>query len=112
MAEQNNELLMKNHESCPTSFAPFFEVNVTSFNGCGRGFGRGYERGHGKGRYNRNHSNNKNTGNHQKWVNNKEIQEKDGGQSKKNMKNICYQSGMKDHWSHTCCTPKHLVDLY
>ena len=32
MAEQNNELLMKNHEAYPTGSAPFPEVNVTAHN--------------------------------------------------------------------------------
>ena len=46
-------------------------------------------------------------------MNNEEIQGKDkNGQSKKNMENVCYRYGMKDHWSRTCRTPKHLVDLY
>ena len=31
MAEQNNELLMKNHKARPTGFAPFPEVNVTAY---------------------------------------------------------------------------------
>ena len=26
--------------------------------------------------------------------------------------NLCYRCGMKGHWSCTCRTPKHLVDLY
>ena len=30
----------------------------------------------------------------------------------KNRENNCYRCGMKGHWSHTCRTPKHLVDLY
>jgi hypothetical protein len=33
VAEQNNELLMKNHQSRPTSSTPFLEANKTSF--CG-----------------------------------------------------------------------------
>ena len=32
MAEQNNELLMKNHESRPTGTTPFPEVNAVNFN--------------------------------------------------------------------------------
>ena len=60
MVEQNNELLMKNHECRPTGSAPFPKMNEASFNGRGRGCG------HGRGRYNRNHSYNKNIGNHQK----------------------------------------------
>ena len=31
MAEQNNELLMKNHESRPTKATPFSEANVVYF---------------------------------------------------------------------------------
>ena len=31
VAEQNNELLMKNHEARPTGSAPFPEVNVTAY---------------------------------------------------------------------------------
>ena len=42
--EQNNELLMKNHQSCPTGSEPFPEVNVissqTQTHGGGRGRGR------------------------------------------------------------------------
>ncbi|XP_021735672.1 uncharacterized protein LOC110702276 [Chenopodium quinoa] len=54
VAEQNNELLMKNHESRPTDSTPFPEANVTTHNrketknrdhsssrGRGRGRGRG-----------------------------------------------------------------------
>ena len=32
MAEQYNELFMKNHEICPVGFAPFLEVNMTNYN--------------------------------------------------------------------------------
>ena len=28
------------------------------------------------------------------------------------MENVCFRCGMKGHWSRTCRTPKHLVDLY
>jgi hypothetical protein len=46
VAEQNNELLLKNHQSRPTGSTPFPEVNETSYdnyrgyNGRGRGHGR------------------------------------------------------------------------
>ena len=55
MAEQNNELLMKNHESRPTGSAPFPEANATTYenskrgHGRTRGRGRGRSRGHGRG---------------------------------------------------------------
>ncbi|GJV20858.1 hypothetical protein Tco_1369878 [Tanacetum coccineum] len=53
VAEQNNELLMINHESCPTRFAPLSEANMVAYNqsgGRGRGSERGRGRGHGRGR--------------------------------------------------------------
>ena len=53
MAEQNNELLMKNHEACPTGSAPFPEVNAATYhpyNGQSRGRGHGRGRGQSRGR--------------------------------------------------------------
>ena len=41
VTEQNNELLMKNHQSRPIGFEPFPEVNVISSQTHGRGRGRG-----------------------------------------------------------------------
>ena len=57
VAEQNNELLMKNHEIRPTGSAPFPEVNVSvRNNNYDNGRGRGRRRGRGRGRGNyRNH---------------------------------------------------------
>nr|XP_043611702.1 uncharacterized protein LOC122583351 [Erigeron canadensis] len=48
VAEQNNELLMKNHEARPVGAAPFPEANVATYNGQGRG--RSHYRGRGRGR--------------------------------------------------------------
>lgn len=49
VAEQNNELLMKNHESRPTGTTPFPEVNAVNFNNRGRC--RGRDRGRGRNSY-------------------------------------------------------------
>ncbi|XP_073129075.1 uncharacterized protein [Henckelia pumila] len=137
VAEQNNELLMKNHEIHPTGVNPFSEVNVamhdekrkqnkTEF---GRGSGHGHGRGRGRGRehrrghfhpYNRgheeprdySHSNQKNT-NYQKWGNGqaKKVEIGQNNMPKKS-ENECYRCGIKGHWYQNCRTPKHLVDLY
>jgi hypothetical protein len=32
--------------------------------------------------------------------------------SSKKSKSSCYRCGMTNHWSHTCRTSKHLVELY
>ena len=54
MVEQNNELLLKNHQSRPTGFMSLPEANATYVQtlgheqGQGRGRGRGRGRGHGR----------------------------------------------------------------
>jgi hypothetical protein len=61
VAEQNNELLMKNHQSRPTGSSSFPESNATAFSEANatsfkgnrsRGRGRGPKRGRGRGRNN------------------------------------------------------------
>ncbi|XP_021851982.2 uncharacterized protein [Spinacia oleracea] len=120
VAEQKNELLMKNHESRPTGSTPFSEANVTSHNGKekyhannsgrGRGQRRGRGRGYGYGQGRVRGGSFKNLYPHQKWDN------KDGNKQEKdkseNVTNVCYRCGGKGHWSRTCRTPKHLVELY
>jgi hypothetical protein len=49
MAEQNNELLMKNHETRPSGSNSFPEVNATSYDNQNSGHGRERRRGHGYG---------------------------------------------------------------
>lgn len=119
VAEQNNELLMKNHESRPTGSTPFPEANVTSHgkdskdkdhsSSSGRGRGRGQWRGRGRGRgfggYGRGRGGHfKSSHSHQKW----ERKDEKG----KGVSNVCYRCGGKGHWSRVCRTPKHLVELY
>ncbi|XP_017624994.1 uncharacterized protein LOC108468626 [Gossypium arboreum] len=98
VAEQNNELLMKNHGICSTGFASFPEVNVTVHNnyehrkyiGRGRGHGRSGERGRGRisNHYHGDHNNY--TSNRQK-KNNNERQERSGQNNpSKIIENICY----------------------
>ena len=78
VAEQNNELLLKNHQSRPTGFAPFPKVNKTSFNNRGN---NGQRRGRGKNnQYRRRRTYNSPKRNitpyHQKWDNNETQQQK------------------------------------
>jgi len=52
---------------------------------------------------------------HQKWNHTEAKQNENKGLQNKPLNNSedkCYRCGMKGHWSRTCRTPKHLVDLY
>ncbi|CAN6696923.1 unnamed protein product [Malus baccata var. baccata] len=117
VAEQNNELLMKNHQSRLTGSALFPEVNVVSLernttSSDGNNYKRG--RGHKQGRKGKNHSvqfhNQVPTGpsfknaNHQKG--------KAHMNTSINSEGVCHRCGGNGHWAHTCRTPIHLVDLY
>ena len=107
MAEKNNELLMKNHQSCPIGIEPFPEVNAISSqtNGRGCGHGRGRDRGRGHGRnsqYHGTHGNNsthkgKTSMHHQKWNNTEAKQDEKHVQNtpSKIHENTCHRCGMK-----------------
>ena len=80
-----------------------------------QGKGRGHDRGRGK--HNSSHrsgsqSKKKNL-NHQKWNNSTtQLEKVIEPQSKHADENECHRCGMKGHWSCTCRTSKHFVDLY
>ncbi|XP_059658965.1 uncharacterized protein LOC132305322 [Cornus florida] len=125
--KSNNELLMQNHQSRPTGSVPFPEANVSSFHGHRRERGRRRRGGRGYG-HNRNNNNNrgghnsslvprrKSTPSHQKWNSNATKQAKEKTLQNKAPEiyddKPCYRCGMNGHWSRTCRTSKHLVDLY
>ena len=127
VAEQNNDLLMKNHESRPTGSVALPEANATRSNenrnntrGRGRGRGRGYfnrnqshnqnhNSGSGRGNYsNRGRGQKMNNYHHpqrdhdQKQGKDKVIKH-DAGTSQKS-ENTCYRCGSTGHWSRTCRT--------
>ena len=57
VAKQNNELLMKNHQSHPTGSQPFLEVNAILSRNRGHGHGRSRSCGHGRGQNSRHYNN-------------------------------------------------------
>ena len=119
VAKQNNEFLMRNHQSRSTESESFLEVNAISSQTCGQG----REWGHGKNpQYHGSYSNNSSNSHKRKvhcttrsGINIKAKQENGKcmqDKPPKSHENNCYRCGMKRHWSCTCRTPKHLVDLY
>ena len=123
IAEQKNELLLKNHQSRPTCSISLPEANATiqtTRRGCGYFYGRGRGRGRSRGRhiswnqgdYNQPH-NKKNNSNNQK-LNHSEILpgKAIGPHNKRVYETEHYKCGLKGHWLCTCCTTKHFVNLY
>ncbi|GKC02942.1 hypothetical protein Tco_0994552 [Tanacetum coccineum] len=125
VAKQNNELLMKNHESRPTRSAPLFEANMVAHNqNCGRGRGRGsvdedatmdvavakgvdlaevvimvFSLGIQVVT--------------KKWLDKGKMIKNDGVEKTKGaLENKCYRCGSANHWARACGTPAHLVKLY
>ncbi|XP_047252144.1 uncharacterized protein LOC124887025 [Capsicum annuum] len=90
--EQNNTLLMKNHEARPIGSSSFPEANVVA----------AHDQLEIRGQNNYRH----NGGNKQE--NNKGSQ----NNTSKGKVNICHRCGMKGHWARICRTPDHFVKIY
>jgi len=93
-------------------------VNATRYNNnnnYGRDCNRSRGCGHGRKRFNYRNYNGHNSSNSYKPSQNEEKQEREKNiysEDTKKVENVCYHCGMKGHWSCTCHTAKHLVDLY
>ncbi|XP_068304360.1 uncharacterized protein [Pyrus communis] len=119
MAEQNNEFLMKNHQSQLTGSAPFLEVNAASLKGnTTSSRGNNYKRRHGhkRGRWN---GKGKNHGvqvpRHNIGSSFKNAYRQKGiahMNTPRNPEVVCHRCGGNGHWARTCRTAKHMVDLY
>ncbi|XP_073138958.1 uncharacterized protein [Henckelia pumila] len=115
VAEQNNELLMKNNQLLPTVSTPFLYANGTAFPEANANSAQNHynesRRGHGRGQRRNYHQRigKKHKTSHLPWnSNNEEANEK----SSKKFEDKCYRCGVEGHWSRTCRTTKHLMDLY
>jgi hypothetical protein len=102
--QENNELLIKNHQSHLTGSTPFVKANETSFHGNKRNCGRG--RKNYRGQRECTHNSYKiNVPYHHKW-NHTEAKQNENKRLKnkltKNYKDKCYKCSMKGHWSRTC----------
>ena len=135
VAEQNNELLMRNHNLRPTGSTPAPEANAMkkafhdgNANERGQRSRRNNRRGRGRGNYwsrgsrggsggnNRGRNYNKGHDNHHdnhgyKGDAKQKVQTGPSGSSPK-ARSTCYRCGMTGHWSKVCRTAPHLVKLY
>ncbi|KAI5345085.1 hypothetical protein L3X38_012962 [Prunus dulcis] len=98
LAEQNNELLLKNHQSRPTGSAPLPEINAASQEVNATSSREGLGPRSGPSTNGKNASRNK--GNTQM------------SHVPRNVDSPCHRCGAKGHWVRTCRTPRHLADLY
>lgn len=119
VAEENNQLLMRNHESRPCGSVPVPEAHVAT--GFTHGDGRGYK-GKGKrfrGKKSNVYKNPRYKPYHQEWKHgapHRELKPKKvkelSDRPVKDKEDVCYRCGVTGHWSRTCRTARHLVNLY
>ena len=109
MAEQNNDLLIKNYENRPTGSEPLPEVyEAYAYHArrekgrgpnCGRECGRGLDYGQERNSIpDINHSSNK--------------KEKRKDEKREETRECYFRCGGRGHYACDCRTPKHLVELY
>ncbi|XP_051149803.1 uncharacterized protein LOC127264364 [Andrographis paniculata] len=126
LAEQNNELLLKNHESRPTGANPFPEANAIQPANPVRGHGqvrnqridRDRNQNRGWGRANAYSHNNYQ--NRPRYVPNRRYndrrpyipQQRFNTGRNRNKNEECTRCGIKGHWAHVCRTASHLAKLY
>ncbi|XP_026451165.1 uncharacterized protein LOC113351382 [Papaver somniferum] len=114
IAEQNNELLLKNHQSHPAGSTISQDMNATESRGnAPESRGKGHRRWLGPKKPN----NKKKAGNnsdHHKGKNNVFPKHKDKSSQShsKHHESVYHRCGSPEHWANVCRTARHLVDLY
>ncbi|XP_015060214.1 uncharacterized protein LOC107006081 [Solanum pennellii] len=110
VAEQNNDLLLKNHENRPTGSESLPEVNEAYAHHARRGKGCGPNRGRGRGRdRDRNYGQERNSIPGINHSSNKKEKRKD--EKREATREGCFRCGGRGHYARDCRTPKHLVEI-
>ncbi|XP_026398975.1 uncharacterized protein LOC113294791 [Papaver somniferum] len=114
VAEQNNELLLKNHQSHPAGSTIAPEMNATESRG-NAPESRCKEQGRSldpkKTNFKKKAGNNSHYHKGKKNVFPKHKGKRSQSHSKHH-ESVCHRCGSPGHWANVCRTPKHLVDLY
>ena len=110
-AEQTNQLLLKNHDLKPAGSKVILEANANEnrntnrFRGRGRGSRHDSQRGSGRPTHHNNKPQHRNAYAPNQNKGKKPMQKHEND-------NVCNRCGLIGHWSHTCRTQKHFVELY
>ncbi|XP_021831056.1 uncharacterized protein LOC110771117 [Prunus avium] len=124
LAEQNNELLLKNHQSRPTASAPLpevnaasQEVNVISSRDSIHRYGQGGKRGRWQGNKKDRSAHSYGLGPRSNLSTSGKNASRNKGKAQtshvpRNVECACHRCGAKGHWVRTCHMLKHLADLY
>ncbi|XP_051151846.1 uncharacterized protein LOC127265873 [Andrographis paniculata] len=126
LAEQNNELLLKNHESRPTGANPFSEANAIQPANPVRGRGQvrnqriDHDQNDNRKRGQTNIYIHNNYQNKPRYVPNRcyndrrpyRPQQRFNTGRNRNNDEECTRCGIKGHWAHICRTVSHLAELY
>ncbi|XP_026438708.1 uncharacterized protein LOC113337224 [Papaver somniferum] len=121
IAEQNNDLLLRNLEARPVGSTAVTEVHATTSFGRGNNHGNKGKRGYGKGNQRGGHKNERVKGTRYqlyqrplKIAEPKEPKQEKGkgSSSQPPQKNICYRCGLTNHWQRIFRTPEHFLKLY
>lgn len=116
IAEQNNQVLIKNHNARPTGSMAIPEANANY----GKKDEKRYPSRRGKYTWKRGgYKNHSRRGGYKGPHGNTRIKNYKKGSSQgnptksnKDPSDICHRCGKSGHWSRTCRTPKHVVDQY
>ncbi|TMW81889.1 hypothetical protein EJD97_007458, partial [Solanum chilense] len=109
VAEQNNNLLLKNHENRPTGSAPLPEVNEAYAHHARRGKGRSLNRDRDRGR-DRDYDQERSSFPGVNHSSNKKKKRKD--EKCEATREGYFRCGGRGHYARDCRAPKHLVELY